>query len=649
MSIENKENNTIVDGTDLGEYSFYLTESDGENTERIESKKEDEKEPKKPLNSKTADTNKRKNTKAKDLNKSKEEPFGFLDFVAFVGSFVGSFFISLLKFVVGTWSLVIGGLKRFLKSAYKTLDAFAISSLKSFSNEWLFFREEVKNARKNIGRAFKQSPFSVFKVFGHYVKVAFERHPNMFKDMANVAMPVFGFAILMGTINHWSSSTFALSVEAGGQQIGYISDETVYIEAQNLVKDRFNSDMEESSVNLNANYTLVTVKPNELTDSATISDNIVENSKSDATYACGVYIDGDFICAMKNETDAMQVFNNILDGYSTESEDDVVGFVEDIQYVQGLYPDNDDTIWNSEELSAKLKTKKSEAKYYTVKSGDTLSQIANANGIKVSDLLELNPGISETIRMGDEILVSHEVNYVQLKVVKTEVTTEEIPYKTIQNQNSNLYKGTTKVTTKGVKGLDQVTSLVTYIDGVRVNSEEIDRTTLRNVVDEQVDVGTKKATSSKGGSSSGSSGSYTSSTYVKGRGSLIWPAVGCNTVTSPYGYRSLRGRRSFHGGIDLAGGNARGKTVVAAASGRVVSAGWGGAYGYRVIIDHGNGMSTLYAHMLSGSICVSAGQYVSGGSAVGKVGSTGNSTGPHLHFEVRINGNRVNPAPYIGA
>ena len=388
-------------------------------------------------------------------------------------------------------------------------------------------------------------------------------------------------------------------------------------------------------------YAVVTVKPNELSDSATISDNIVENSGKDSTYACGVYIDNEFICAMKNETDAMQVFNNILDAHEVTDENEVVGFVEDIKYVQGLYPNNKETIWDSKKLAEKLKGKKSAAKYYTVQTGDTLSQIANANDLKVSELIALNPGVDETIRVGDSLLISNEVNYVRIKVVKTEVSREEIPFEKEKVKDDKLYKGTTKVRRKGSKGLDEVTRLVTYVDGVRVESEEINRVTLREPVTEKIAVGTKRVTAF-------GPGGYAGSSYIKGNGSLIWPAVGCHTITSPYGYRNFRGRK-FHGGIDIAGPGAYGRTIVAAASGRVVSAGWGGAYGNRVIIDHGGGMSTLYAHMANGSICVRAGQYVSGGSAIGKLGSTGNSTGPHLHFEVRINGSKVNPAPFIGA
>lgn len=569
------------------------------------------------------------------------EPFGFTQYAEWLGSYVGTWFSIIFGAIVFVFRFAFHCVKSAGDFIYNKIDEFIISSVKSFREEWNFFRDEVRGVRSNLRDALHESPRALLALFHHYVKVALERHPHMFSSIGNVVAPVLSFAVLLATINHWSSSTFALAVTSGGQEIGYVTNENVYIEAQSLVKDRFDSDLSGNDMDLSAEYKLVTVQPNQLSDSATISDNIVENSGSDTTYACGVYIDGDFICAMKNETDAMQVFNNIIDSYEVDDENAVVGFVEDIQYVQGLYADNEDTIWDSEKLAQKLQGKKSEAKYYTVQTGDTVSQIANANDMTSAQLFALNPKLSETIRVGDTILVSNEVNYVQLKVVKTEVSKEEIAFKTVKTNNSKLYKGTTKVTKKGVKGLDEVTRLVTYVDGVQVSSEEINRVTLREPVDEQVSVGTKKVSTY--------GGSYQSSTYVKGSGSLIWPAVGCNTVSSPYGYRTLYGRRSFHGGIDLAGGNARGKTVVAAASGTVTTAGWGGAYGYYVIISHGNGMSTLYAHMLSGSLCVRSGQYVSAGSAIGKVGSTGNSTGPHLHFEVRINGSKVNPAPYIGA
>ena len=95
-------------------------------------------------------------------------------------------------------------------------------------------------------------------------------------------------------------------------------------------------------------------------------------------------------------------------------------------------------------------------------------------------------------------------------------------------------------------------------------------------------------------------------------------------------------------------GGCSGCPVVAAESGVVTFAGWYGSGGNTVIINHGNGLTTLYAHMQNGSLRVSAGQRVTRGQQIGRIGGTGYVTGPHLHFEVRVNGTKVNPAPYLG-
>ncbi len=99
----------------------------------------------------------------------------------------------------------------------------------------------------------------------------------------------------------------------------------------------------------------------------------------------------------------------------------------------------------------------------------------------------------------------------------------------------------------------------------------------------------------------------------------------------------------LHGGIDFGGGG----PIVAAQSGTVVFAGYHSSWGYYVKIDHGNGLQTLYAHMVSGSLLVSPGQQVSQGQQIGTMGTTGSSTGVHLHFEVYVNGSRVNPSNYL--
>ena len=131
--------------------------------------------------------------------------------------------------------------------------------------------------------------------------------------------------------------------------------------------------------------------------------------------------------------------------------------------------------------------------------------------------------------------------------------------------------------------------------------------------------------------------------WVQGSGQLGWPVSG--EITSPYGYRThpIWGTTIYHSGIDI--GVDEGTPVHAADGGTVAWSGWMGGYGYAVVIDHGNGMSTLYGH--NSELAVSEGQDVGKGQVIAYAGSTGNSTGPHVHFEVRISGDPVDPMGYL--
>ena len=144
------------------------------------------------------------------------------------------------------------------------------------------------------------------------------------------------------------------------------------------------------------------------------------------------------------------------------------------------------------------------------------------------------------------------------------------------------------------------------------------------------------AAASQGGGGGGA-------TWVQGTGQLAAPVVA--PITSDFGWRihPIYGTRRLHAGTDF--GVDEGTPVHAADGGVVVEAGWVSGYGYTVIIDHGNGMSTLYAH--NSDVAVSPGQTVSKGQVVSYSGNTGGSTGPHLHFEVRINGEPTDPMGYL--
>lgn len=183
-----------------------------------------------------------------------------------------------------------------------------------------------------------------------------------------------------------------------------------------------------------------------------------------------------------------------------------------------------------------------------------------------------------------------------------------------------------------------------------------------DIIRQQAASGSQGDGSLGGGSSDGGedSGSSEGSGDSGGSGStdipdadFAWPLMdvaygGGAYISSDYGPRTSP-YTGFHKGLDITCGGAQGRRIGAAEAGTVIVAayGWNGGYGNYMIIDHGNGLSTLYAHC--SSLAVSVGDTVSRGQFIGNVGNTGNSTGPHLHFEVRINGDHTDPAPYLSA
>jgi murein DD-endopeptidase MepM/ murein hydrolase activator NlpD len=530
-----------------------------------------------------------------------------------------------------------------LSAVVLVLDRFVLGSVKAVTGEVKELFGEARAVSTDIKDSFKKSKKQGAGVLSGYVKKAFAKHGLVFSVLTNVVTPVLALVVLLSVLHYWNSMKLGLKITYNNAEIGCVDNEVVYLNAQDKATQRLQTAIaanEGETLIKTAQYKIVPVKFTDLSDSEAICNRIIERSDSNITNACGIYIDGEFLCAVKNESDGVTVFDNILSAYNA-NEGDIVSFVEDISYVQGMYPDNENTVWDAAKLADKLATKKSEAVYYTVAAGDTISGIAQKFGISTAKVYELNPSVAERIHVGDSILISSDVNFVRVQVTRTEVRTVSIPYQTVKVENASLYKGVNKTVQKGSNGEQQVTELVTYIDGVRVSVKEVSRVTTREPVSEKIQVGTKAYASSRYSStvSYSSGGSVTS--YG---GRFVWPAIGAYSVSSGFG-----GRRN-HGGIDIVkpGGNSTGATIVAAAGGTVVSASYHGSWGYNVLIDHGNGLSTRYAHMMPGSMKVSAGQHVSAGQPIGNIGSSGNVTGPHLHFEVYVGGRRVNPMGYLG-
>lgn len=260
-------------------------------------------------------------------------------------------------------------------------------------------------------------------------------------------------------------------------------------------------------------------------------------------------------------------------------------------------------------------------KKYTVQKGDAIETIAHDHGLKLNEILVLNPGLTadSILRIGEKINVTELTPFIEVMVEKETNRKESIPYTTKTVENSSKPKGQTKVKQDGKNGTQSVTYRITEQNGTESKKEIVNKKILEQPVNRLVEKGTKVLPS-------------------RGEGSFAWPTVG-GYISSQMGYRWGK----LHKGIDIARPSNR--TIKAADNGVVVSAGWGNGYGNRIIIDHKNGYRTLYGHM--SSLKVKAGQTVSKGTAIGVMGSTGDSTGIHLHFEVYKNGSLVNPLKYV--
>ena len=234
-----------------------------------------------------------------------------------------------------------------------------------------------------------------------------------------------------------------------------------------------------------------------------------------------------------------------------------------------------------------------------------------------------------------------------LREAKAAIETQRESIQSSRNEVAESRKELSKKESELASLVDESNSVIKSLESVKAATEEEAKKVSQEMasVDKEIDAWfaeyerkqAEKRKKQKDDPGNDDSNDNSDAPYFSGE--FDWPVPGYYHVSSPFGPRWGR----MHKGIDIAGGGIHGKSIVAAASGRVIHTVTynNSGYGYYMIIDHGNGYSTLYGHC--SAINVSTGQTVSRGQAIGRVGNTGRSTGPHLHFEIRVNGVAKNP------
>ncbi|WP_198142788.1 peptidoglycan DD-metalloendopeptidase family protein [Syntrophomonas zehnderi] len=337
--------------------------------------------------------------------------------------------------------------------------------------------------------------------------------------------------------------------------------------------------------------------------------------------AAAIVVNGKPIAYVNNEATAKKLLDKIKDENSQVEEGEKLITAKFVEKVQ-IEPTQ---VAIARVLSSKgawnlITTGTACPEKYTIKEGDSLWSIARQHDMYVADILKANQLQEDDILdLDQEIVLIKCKPYINV-VAKIEGSkTEAIPYQTkvITDRGAS---NSVNIKNQGADGEKQIAYVLSKRNGVIENREILSEKIIKQPTDRVVVKGTRVVNvASRGGS--------------LGSGRLSWPAHGS---ISQY----FSGR---HSGIDIAG--SAGSAVRAADSGTVVFAGRQGGYGNFIIINHGNGLVTRYAHC--SSLNVSAGQSVASGQTIGTRGSTGRSTGPHLHFEVLANGRFVNPLNYL--
>ncbi|MFY0783964.1 M23 family metallopeptidase [Peribacillus simplex] len=264
---------------------------------------------------------------------------------------------------------------------------------------------------------------------------------------------------------------------------------------------------------------------------------------------------------------------------------------------------------------------KEEKTIYEAKEDEDLESIATRHDMDLDQLLELNPGQEEDkgIKEGERLYVTQRTPYVNVMVEREVFKEERIPFEKKVKEDDELPKGELITEQIGNEGIRAYTYAVSETNGKKISETIVKKEVTEKAKTEITRKGTKVIPS-------------------QGSGTYSWPADG-GYISSKQGQRWGK----LHKGIDIARPTTR--TITAADHGIIETAGNSGGYGNKITINHNNGYKTVYAHL--DSIDVKAGQKIEKGMKIGMMGSTGHSTGVHLHFEIYKNGSLVNPLNYI--
>ena len=454
-----------------------------------------------------------------------------------------------------------------------------------------------------------------------------ERFKRYSEDHKKGMLMVFAIAMMVvmgaaGVLNYCTAYEYSYN----GQKLGLVKEKDDVLQITDLVQGALTEEK---------NMKIVIDAKDDITfhRKLALDESQIDNSEQvlkRLTYmgdlkvkAIGIYVDGKKIGAVQDRKTAEKALKDVADKYTKEGDNIEVESVRFLEKVDIKTANTDlEDLHSEEEMVDLLCTSGEKETVHKVVAGDTLHSIAKKYDVWEDQLLADNKGInSKKLELGSNIIVKQQAPVLTYEVVEKITYDKVIEHKVEEQKSADIYEGMTETQQAGSDGLSEITARVTLQNGKKVEEEDLVTTVKEEPVTEVVLVGTKERPPTVG------SGKY------------IWPLKDSFTQTSGFGSRW--GRQ--HKGIDLA--VSVGTTVYAADGGTVVEAQYSGSYGNVVMIDHQNGQETRYAH--NSKLLVKKGDKVYQGQPIAKSGNTGRSTGPHVHFEIRFNGEPRNPLNYL--
>ena len=400
-----------------------------------------------------------------------------------------------------------------------------------------------------------------------------------------------------------------------------VESEQVFENAREDVQSRINtakrmlqasgSAVEDTSWDVYPTYSL-SIGNQTMTESE-IANAILRTASDEIINGTAVYVDDQLLYVTTEGDHLRSYLENIKAPFENAMDSSVyTAFAHNIRLVDGVYLQ--ESVSSYADVINAL-TEGGGIHTYTAVDGDTVESVVNATGVSFDSLAQMNPELltlDQEIPAGTVITTgASSAELIKVKVVRRDTETVAIPFDT-QNTESDQYDfGKVVTLQEGADGSEEITYETTMIDGAVTDRQAVAYNVLQAPTPEITVTGTK----------------LKNGMIAKvGSGSFIWPVPNYKYVSRWMG--------NGHRGADICA--AYGTPILASDSGTIIAAGWHYSYGNYVEIDHGNGYKTLYGHM--SSIAVSQGQAVTQGQVIGYVGSTGNSTGNHCHFEMSYNG-----------